>query len=631
MSERSVLRISVGTLIAACGLLGFWGKALAVDTYSGGLLTMPSLAIGNATLSNVVVKIGSIVSLPSGTAPAGSIDRYDPASGHLTVQAVNYGGHTLYNAVATVASLQSIGALSGADTYAGGTLSVPFVRLLNGPLFAGAVVTKLQIDSRGGGMPLYEQDVYDPGSHVLTIALIEVGGQVYTNAQITVESATVAAYGSVVPDVVGDTETAAATALYAVYLGINNVTQQTSTTVPEGDIISVTPAAGTLVDQGTYVSLVISGGAETLFYSFPAASATVEPYTLISALGGLYGTTVGGGNYNNGQIFSLGYGGVGADLYAFPLTGGAGTYGPNCLILGKDGNFYGTSDSGGTSFQGNLDGGTVFQLTPAGVLTTLYAFGDLTDGVHPNGVIQGSDSNFYGTTANSDVNSSGILFQVTPQKTEKVIHYFSQAGAPPGDGAYPIGQLVEVPQQTATVYYGVTSQGGANGTGIVFAINGSGSETILHSFAAVGSLTDGVYPVGGLMHATNGNFYGMTSNGGANNGGAIYQITPAGQESLIYSFPIVPGGSAGPSPTGALVQATDGNLYGITRFGGSLNYGQVFKLTPSGVFSVVHSFSAGTTDGAEPSSLVQASDGNLYGTTLFGGTNNTGAVFKVQL
>ncbi len=635
MSQTSTLRKTVRAVLAAIALLLLGSKVFAVDSYSGGVLTMPTLAIGNATLSSVAVQVATIVTLPSGSSPNGTVDRYDPTTGHLTVQSVDYAGETFYNVVVTVKSLVSIGGLSGGDTYANGAVSIPFVRLLNGPLFGGAVVSQFKIDSAGGGMPLYEQDVYNAATHELTITAIEVGGKVYTNAVITVESATVAAYATVVPNLVGDTESAASAALAAAVLG-GNVTQQPSATVPAGNIISQNPAAGTEVDEGTYVNLVISGGVpETLLYSFPTAGATPEAFTLIAAKGGLYGTTVGGGNANNGQIFSLSLGGAESTLYTFPSPAGAGTYSPNCLILGADGNFYGTTAGGGIDLDQNEGAGTVFQLTPKGALTTLWAFGDFLDGVQPNGVTQGSDGNFYGTTATSSIDSDGVLYQVTPAGVETVIHSFNYYSAPAGDGADPVGYLVEVPQLISSVYFGATSGGGANGTGIAFSINSSGTEVILHSFAAAGSTTDGQNPVGGLLYATNGIFYGMTLNGGANGAGAIYQISgatnPNPTEKVLYSFAIVPGTSSGPTPVGALVQTSDGSLYGITEFGGDFNYGSVFKITTSGAYSLVHSFSAGTSDGAQPSSLTLGSDGNLYGTTFFGGANNTGAVFKIPL
>lgn len=622
-SESSFRRTGLPELLAALVLLLTGTAARAVDSYSGGALTMPSLAIGNATLTNVVVDVGTIVSGPTGASASGGEDRYDPTTGHLTAQSVQYSGRTYYNVVVTVKSLVSIGGVTGADTYANGVLSIPFVRLQSGALYGGGVVTKFKIDSAGGGMPLNIQDVYSPSTHQLTITAVEVDGIVYTNAIITVGKGTVAAGAVVVPDIVGDTESAALATLGTVYLGINNVTQQQSTAIPEGNIISQNPAAGTEVDEGTYLSVILSAGAETLFYSFPTASATVEPYTLLSANGGLYGTTLGGGSANNGQIFSLSYGAAETTLYQFPAAG-SGTYSPNSLILGSDGNFYGTSNGGGAN-----ESGTVFELTPGGQLTTLWAFGGQADGVTPNGMIQGSDGNFYGTTASGSTNANGVLFVVTPKHAESVLYNFNGS---PGDGFFPVGNLVEV----GGVFYGATGGGGANGNGTVFAISPSGSETVLHSFAASAAV-DGQGPVGGLLHASNGNFYGMTSGGGANDAGTIYQINSSGsQESVLYSFEAVPSLTIGgvltsPLPVGALVEAADGNFYGITQFGGVNDYGMVFKISSSGSFSVVHSFPSDTTDGTFPSTLILASDGNLYGTTADGGSNNTGAVFKVSL
>ena len=200
---------------------------------------------------------------------------------------------------------------------------------------------------------------------------------------------------------------------------------------------------------------------------------------------------------------------------------------------------------------------------------------------------------------------------------ESVLHSFGGTG----DGASPGGSLV---QGTDGNLYGMTTGGGANSEGTVFKITPAGVETVLYSFGA--SATDAAAPYGGLIQAQDGNLYGMSSGGGTFGGGTIFKITTAGVETVLHSF----GGSGdGMSPEGGLVQVSNGAFYGTTKGGGANGYGTAFKMTTAGVESVLHSFGGGT-DGINPyGNLIQASDGNLYGTTELGGGHSLGTVFKM--
>jgi len=200
---------------------------------------------------------------------------------------------------------------------------------------------------------------------------------------------------------------------------------------------------------------------------------------------------------------------------------------------------------------------------------------------------------------------------------ESVLHSFGGTG----DGATPGGSLV---QGTDGNLYGMTTGGGANSEGTVFKITPAGVETVLYSFGA--SATDAAAPYGGLIQAQDGNLYGMSSGGGTFGGGTIFEITTAGVETVLHSF----GGSGdGMSPEGGLVQVSNGAFYGTTKGGGANGYGTAFKMTTAGVESVLHSFGGGT-DGINPyGNLIQASDGNLYGTTELGGGHSLGTVFKM--
>jgi uncharacterized repeat protein (TIGR03803 family) len=348
------------------------------------------------------------------------------------------------------------------------------------------------------------------------------------------------------------------------------------------------------------------------------------------------------------------------------------------LVQASDGNLYGTTLSAGA----NGNGGTVFEITPSGVLTTLYSFCGQTaknssgvftclDGSEPKfaGLIQASDGNFYGTTSGysdygSSANGYGTVFKVTPAGTLTTLHSFcSQPGTTSSgattclDGATPEAGLIEADDGN---FYGTTSGGGANGYGTVFKITSSGALTILYSFCSqqgtgiFGGLIclDGVSPIAGLIQASDGNFYG-TANGGANDEGTVFKITPSGALTTLYSFCSQKGMDSsgdilcldGAFPNG-LIQASDGNFYGTTDGGtsssaGANKAGTVFKVTPSGVLTTLYSFCSVTDangdclDGQYPQAgLIRASDGNLYGTTTGGGANSylesaAGTVFRI--
>src|SRR5664279_754435 len=232
-------------------------------------------------------------------------------------------------------------------------------------------------------------------------------------------------------------------------------------------------------------------------------------------------------------------------LHEFTFAGGDGSS-PQTLVQGRDGNFYGTTSSEGTS--GN---GAVFKITPTGTLTTLHSFSG-SDGQNPcDGLVQGIDGIFYGTTAFGGTSRSGTVFKIAPAGTLTTLHSF--AGS---DGSDPQAGLV---QGTDGNFYGTTSYGGTGGNGTVFRITSAGMLTTLHSFAG----SDGLVPIAGLVQGSDGNFYGTTSEGGATyKGGAsgygtVFRITPAGTLTTLHSF----SGSDGRSPAAGLVQGTDGDFY----------------------------------------------------------------------
>jgi uncharacterized repeat protein (TIGR03803 family) len=280
-----------------------------------------------------------------------------------------------------------------------------------------------------------------------------------------------------------------------------------------------------------------------------------------------------------------------------------GTDGANpvaALIQATNGYLYGTASRGGAAV------GTVFKITSAGALTTLHNFcqGQCTDGSNPEGaLVQVNNGDLYGTTFGGSV-GDGIVFKITPSGTLTTVYTLSLA-----DGNLPNGALV---QATKGDLYGAAGEGGLNNRGAIFKITQGGTWTTLYSFCPQSLCPDGDSPQGGLIQATNGELYGTTGGGGANGRGTIFKITPSGTFTTVYSFCPQSGCLDGDSPEAGLVQARDGALYGTTLYGGSAGDGTVFRMTPGGAITTLYSFS-GTTDGSFPGGLVQATDGDFYG------------------
>jgi uncharacterized repeat protein (TIGR03803 family) len=338
-----------------------------------------------------------------------------------------------------------------------------------------------------------------------------------------------------------------------------------------------------------------------------------------------YGTSYAGGASGVGTVFKMNpTTGALTPLHNFSGSPGDGAY-PNAgLIQASDGNLYGTTSADGASLSG-----TVFRINPTtGMLTLLHSFsGGVNDGAVPSAaaLIQASDGNLYGTTRNGGASGNGTAFRMNPTTgTLTLLHPF--AGYP-GDGSDPNAALIQASDGNL---YGTTNAGGASNLGTVFRMNPTtGAVMLLHNFT--GYPGDGAHPNAALMQATDGNLYGTTQGGGGASGnGVVFCINPTtGVLTLLHSFTGSTGDGA--HPDAALIQASDGNLYGTTYSGGASGNGTVFQMNPTdGVLTLLHSFTGSTGDGANPwGSLIQASDGNFYGTTLYGGSSSAGTVFKI--
>ncbi|PWU09531.1 MAG: hypothetical protein C5B50_27180 [Verrucomicrobia bacterium] len=299
-------------------------------------------------------------------------------------------------------------------------------------------------------------------------------------------------------------------------------------------------------------------------------------------------------------------------FYSFPSDDkqGDSPYGP--LAKGKDGRLYGTTLEGGTNYYG-----TVFRVSTNGTFNTLYSLNYTLGGYVYAGLVQGSDLLLYGASYLGGASGLGTLFRLTTGGTG----FIDLASLNGNSGEYPVAGMI---QGTDGNFYGTILEGGVYGYGTVFKTTSTGTRTTLISF----NWSDGAYPSSVLVQGADGNFYGTTENGGTYGNGTVFRISSTGSFTTLYSFT---GLSDGAIPIPGLALGIDGNFYGNTLQGGTNGLGTLFKITPAGAFTSLHSFN-GATDGANPwGGIVQSSDGNLYGTTMGGGPYGDGTVFRLTL
>jgi uncharacterized repeat protein (TIGR03803 family) len=395
----------------------------------------------------------------------------------------------------------------------------------------------------------------------------------------------------------------------------------------DGNLYGTTSTEGPNAGQGTVFKLTTNGVA-TLLHTFTGGADGGDPENALVQWtdGSFYGMTRGGGVHSNGTAFKITTNGVLTTLVQF--TGGADGGAPvGGLILAQDGNFYGAAQTGG-----DYGFGTVFRLTPSGQLTTVFAFAN-TNGANPASTLTlGSDSRLYGSTTSGGAHGNGTVFQMTLNGALVTLYSF---GPSPPDASLSSGPLVQGPDGD---FYGTAYSGGTHYMGCVFKITTTGALTNLYSFGTVrssnGNALDGAGPVGGLVFGNDGNLYGTTEVGGTNeisNGGAgtIFRITPAGMLTTLRSFFDDVDGS---TPDAGLL-VVGGVLYGTASQGGvapgllGTGNGTVFKIRMNGAFAVVYDFPG--LDGLNPSAELTMDDqGNLYGTTEYGGIFGQGTVFK---
>jgi uncharacterized repeat protein (TIGR03803 family) len=312
-------------------------------------------------------------------------------------------------------------------------------------------------------------------------------------------------------------------------------------------------------------------------------------------------------------VFQLDTSGTLNVLYSF--AGGDGSHPRATLITDAAGNLYGTTINGSAQ-----DAGTVFQVTPSGTLNLLYIFTGGSDGALPfAGVIADAAGNLYGATNGGGASGQGAVFQLDLSGTLTVLYSFIG-----GNDASPWAGLIA---DAAGNLYGTTE--GGDGPGEVFQLTPSGTLNVLHNFTG----RDGAVSHGTLIFDAAGNLYGTTHNGGTSGYGTVFQLDPSGTLTVLHSFT---GGSNGAYPEAGVIADMAGNLYGTTYGGGAGGQGTVFQLTPSGTLTVLYSFTGGADGGRPGADLIADAAGNLYGTTALGGANTScpggcGTVFELTV
>jgi uncharacterized repeat protein (TIGR03803 family) len=369
-------------------------------------------------------------------------------------------------------------------------------------------------------------------------------------------------------------------------------------------VVGVLSALGALQAQAATESVIYS------FANFPRGSNPYAPLTRDSA-GNLYGTTNQGGQANLGVVFQVDPSGNQTVLYNF--KGGADGANPYAgVIRNSAGNFYGTTYQGGAA-----NAGVVYRTDASGHEKVLYSFTGGADGGNPYaGVMADSSGNLYGTTYKGGTSNAGVVYKLTPTGQETVLYNFT--GGADGGNLY-AGVIAD----SAGNLYGTTQYGGTApfpyDGGVVYKLDTAGQETVLYSFDL--QEVSGV-PYAGVIRDSAGNLYGASA-------GAVYKIDASGSFTTLHNFP------TGHGPwqlQGGLIRDSAGNLYGTAERGGAADLGGVYKVDPAGNLTVLYIFkgaSANTYRGYPNAGVIHDAQGNLYGTTPYGGVE--GMVYKLDV
>lgn len=358
----------------------------------------------------------------------------------------------------------------------------------------------------------------------------------------------------------------------------------------------------------------MAGGFKSL-YSFKGNPDGQNPYSgLVAVNGTLYGTTELGGKYDFGVLYKVSTSGAERVLHTFgnpSITDGSDPYG---ALIVLNGTIYGTTYYGGRA---PADYGTVYKASTAGVEHIVCSFAE-SQGEYPYAGVVALSGTLYGTTYQGGKRNYGSVYGCSTSGKLRVLHSFTLSP----DGAYPYAPPVAL----NGALYGTTYRGGTKdstyGYGTIYKVTPSGEYHVLHKFT--GYPKDGEYPHARLV-VVSGKLYGTTSGGGAYRSGTVYEITSSGVERVVYNFK---GGSDASGPNASVI-AVNGTLYGTTSSGGQYGQGTVYKVTTTGKEQVLHSFTGAAPDGSDPLGGLVSLNGELYGTTFYGGEHDDGIVFKI--
>ena len=390
------------------------------------------------------------------------------------------------------------------------------------------------------------------------------------------------------------------------------------TQAPDGKLYGMTSGGG-INQDGNIFQYDPSTSTYTEKFSFDDENSGLFPtgsLTLASD-GMLYGMTQNGGDYEYGVLFRFDPAtSTFTTMHKFQFLPDDGANPDGSLIQASDGKLYGMTYGGGSN-----NSGILFQFDPVSLIyTNLLNFGDVSDGTGPEGsLLQATDGKLYGMTFQGGINNLGILFQFDPA-TSTYAKMLDFDGA--SNGANPYGSLM---QASDAKLYGMTFAGGANNIGVLFQFDPAAS-TYTKELDFAGA-SNGGHAFGDLMQASDGKLYGVIAGGGIHNTGVLFQYDPSTSTfTKTFDFNSY---DSGAGPWGSLMQASDGELYGMTNIGGITNYGTLFQYAPStSAFAKQIDFST-SPPGATPwGSLLLASDGKLYGMTSNGGNNQLGVLFQ---
>ena len=411
-----------------------------------------------------------------------------------------------------------------------------------------------------------------------------------------------------------------------------------------------TTVYGGTFNHGTIFKVSLNGELSTVI-EFTGGESNNRGSRPVAALvlgddGNLYGTTTQGGIHGGGTVFKMTPSGTLTTLVDFTHDEGPnrGSW-PGVLVSGSDGNFYGLTRYGST-----LGGGTVFKMTPSGVLTTLAEFSAEYDpdeetgyDTFPDSLIQGSDGNFYGTTETDKTEAGGdfvggTVFKMTASGDLTTLVEFDDSEVTDRDDIHLRNSSLI--QGNDGAFYGTTAFGGAAGDGAVFRVSASGLFSHLVEFDGPAQTRSPSFP-NALTQGDDGRFFGTTAYGGLGNRGTVFELKTTGELTTFVEFAGNGPVNNGSTPIAALVQGQDGNYYGSTVYGGASEeldmpasgHGTIFRMTPSGVLTTLVSFtgSEGTNRGSAPAAdLLRDNDGNFIGATQSGGAYGRGTVFKMS-